>query len=318
METSVNGFLNKQSWRPELNKNQFRETLRKHILTAPYLDLGVERIVDQVVNPKVYSTFMPEIEDVVYMFLGMERPKRRERNGHCSLKDLLPKDLDPVSPESGPNSVKNESWDVVNEVTNEESRAHTPPPKTEPLETLKTETKKVDFAEKVEEAAPSDGNLNNSGKLEEKPEEEEEDSPSFEPIDIMNINESNWSNDSNLSGISELTSHRDQSQSPDYEYSRDHFDASNQDSQLSKVSSTSRLSIVTDVGSSNQASSSAPDAKIDDKDAKSKDGHRNFDFEAVKMKEDSQDVKSRKSKDVTDGKSKDVKESRDKNKCVTF
>lgn len=119
VEGSVNSFLSKQSWKPDLNKNQLRETLRKHIHEAPYLDAGVERIVDQVVNPKVYSVFMPQIEDVVYKFLGIERPKAKEKNGACGLKDLLPKDLDPVSPESDKNSLKDvslESMDAMEDL----------------------------------------------------------------------------------------------------------------------------------------------------------------------------------------------------------
>ena len=88
-----------------MNKSQLREILRKHIHDAPYLDIGVERIVDQVVNPKVYNLFLPQVEDVVYKFLGIEKPKPND-SLTCSFKDLLPKDLDPVSPESDKNSPK--------------------------------------------------------------------------------------------------------------------------------------------------------------------------------------------------------------------
>ena len=31
VDTSVAGFLNQQDWRPDLNRNQLREKLRKHI-----------------------------------------------------------------------------------------------------------------------------------------------------------------------------------------------------------------------------------------------------------------------------------------------
>lgn len=229
------------------------------------MDAGVERIVDQVVNPKVYSVFMPQVEDVVYKFLGIERPKAKERNG-CGLKDLLPKDLDPVSPESDKNSFKDLSLGSVDASDNLNEKENDKTCNEYKLQDkllytdrdnigsenghISSEEKIFNEACKTFSAASSNINLNISGKSDDKIDEEEEDSPIFEPIDIMNLNESNISNDSHLSGISELTSHR--SKSPDFsnELSRDNFDCSNQDSQLSKVSSDSRLSIVTDFGSS--------------------------------------------------------------------
>lgn len=277
VEGSVNSFLAKQFWRTDLNKNQLRETLRKHISVAPYLDAGVERIVDQVVNPKIYSVFMPQVEDVVYKYLGLERPKR-EKNGSCGFKDLLPIDLDPVSPESDKNSLKDVSLDSVDvdiSTIHEQEKALMDSEENNinnnaiDVENDKINNGHCEEVEKVideeKELGSStpllDMNLNDSIKSDDKAEEEEEDSPVFEPIDIMNLHDSNVSNDSHLSGISELTSHR--SCSPDFgnEFSRDNFDFSNQDSQFSKVSSNSRLSIVTDFGSSNQASTPVSDLK---------------------------------------------------------
>lgn len=318
-----------------MNKNQLRETLRKHIHDAPYLDAGVERIVDQVVNPKVYSVFMPQIEDVVYKFLGIERPKVKERNGACVLKDLLPKDLDPVSPESDKNSLKDVSlesidasdandvdgkqFDKVNEQKLQDEEIYREKNKVSP------ENGHIFLEEKILDEAlnkdlnktSSSLNLNISGKSDDKIEDEDEEvSPTFEPIDIMNLNESNISNDSHLSGISELTSHR--SRSPDFsnELSRDNFDCSNQDSQLSKVSSDSRLSIVTDFGSSNHGFTPVHDALKDDsikdkyevkssKDnfkaigefdsSKNKTAKSNFDFAKNKDGQDYKDSKDSKS-----------------------
>ncbi|KOC65056.1 Biorientation of chromosomes in cell division protein 1-like 1 [Habropoda laboriosa] len=272
VEGSVNSFLSKQSWKPDLNKNQLRETLRKHIHEAPYLDAGVERIVDQVVNPKVYSVFTSQIEDVVYKFLGIERPKAKEKNGVCGLKDLLPKDLDPVSPESDKNSLKDVSLESVDamedletkrdtllaneqkfqdeEISNEKSRDDI-----SENGQISCEEKALDESDKLFNKTGSTLNLNTSGKSDDKTEEDEEDSPTFEPIDIMNLNESNISNDSHLSGISELTSHR--SRSPDFcnELSRDNFDYSNQDSQLNGSNGSSSKSSQSSSSSSNIANS---------------------------------------------------------------
>ncbi|XP_017790441.1 PREDICTED: biorientation of chromosomes in cell division protein 1-like 1 [Habropoda laboriosa] len=331
VEGSVNSFLSKQSWKPDLNKNQLRETLRKHIHEAPYLDAGVERIVDQVVNPKVYSVFTSQIEDVVYKFLGIERPKAKEKNGVCGLKDLLPKDLDPVSPESDKNSLKDVSLESVDamedletkrdtllaneqkfqdeEISNEKSRDDI-----SENGQISCEEKALDESDKLFNKTGSTLNLNTSGKSDDKTEEDEEDSPTFEPIDIMNLNESNISNDSHLSGISELTSHR--SRSPDFcnELSRDNFDYSNQDSQLSKVSSDSRLSIVTDFGSSNHASTPIHDTLKDEShkdkcDVKNKDNFKAVrDYESSKNKGNKNIFELNKSKDVQDIKdSKNIK-----------
>lgn len=295
---------------------------------------------------------MSQIEDVVYKFLGIEKPKTKERNGACGLKDLLPKDLDPVSPESDKNSFKDLSLESVdtsdnlnekeddktcNEYKLQDKLLYADQDKTENGHIF-SEEKIFNEACKILSTASGNVNLNISSKSDDKLDEEEEDSPTFEPIDIMNLNESNISNDSHLSGISELTSHR--SKSPDFsnELSRDNFDCSNQDSQLSKVSSDSRLSIVTDFGSSNHGLTPILDTLKDEtvKDKyepkNTKDNFRAIkeldssknkilknNFESIKCKDvqgnkDSKDVKSAKSasrensRDATDSAVKDKNE----------
>ncbi|KAI4503628.1 hypothetical protein M0802_001031 [Mischocyttarus mexicanus] len=339
VEGSVNSFLDKQLWKPELNKNQVRETLRKHIHEAPYLDAGVERIVDQVVNPKIFSVFTPQIEDVVYKFLGLERPKIKEKPSGCGLKDLLPKDLDPVSPESDKNSLKDvslESIDAINDLDvkpDEKSQQSFDEQKLEIVEKYLERSKDqisenghtsseekplgeecIDFNKTV-----SNVNLNTSGKSDDKVDEEEEDSPIFEPIDIMNLNESNISNDSHLSGISELTSHRSRSPNFSNEVSQDNFYCSNQDSQLSKVSSDSRLSIVTDFGLSNHASTPIHDgikeepAKDKCENKTAKDNFRALrEFESFKSKNNKNIVESNKCKETGN----DLKDTKDTTKCI--
>lgn len=37
-----------------------------------FLDMGVDRIVDQVVNPKIYSLFLPKVEEVVQHCLKLD------------------------------------------------------------------------------------------------------------------------------------------------------------------------------------------------------------------------------------------------------
>lgn len=66
------------------------------------MDTGVERIVDQVVNPKINTIFLPQVEDVVYRYLGIEKPNRLEvkKGLKIDVTDLLPTDLEAISPES--------------------------------------------------------------------------------------------------------------------------------------------------------------------------------------------------------------------------
>ncbi|XP_026282432.1 daf-12-interacting protein 1 isoform X1 [Frankliniella occidentalis] len=147
VESTVANFLEGKVWRPDLNKNQLRDSLRKHIHEMGFLETGVERIVDQVVNPKVNAVFMPQVEEVVYRVQGIPKPDKKptatsssavgstSKNGGVfssglfnqpppflpglsflpaalqnhmqkapTLADLLPTDLDPVSPESSKDS----------------------------------------------------------------------------------------------------------------------------------------------------------------------------------------------------------------------
>ena len=52
-----------------------------------FLDIGIERIVDQVVNPKIMTVFVLQVEDIVYKFLGLEKPNIGQdiTNGLCEI-----------------------------------------------------------------------------------------------------------------------------------------------------------------------------------------------------------------------------------------
>lgn len=103
VESSVGKFLSQQKWTDNIrHKNQLREKLRKNIIDSGFLETGVERIVDQVVNPKISTVFHPKVEDIVYNYLGIEKPKPVV-NGSGGLDvqtDFLPEDLEAVSPDS--------------------------------------------------------------------------------------------------------------------------------------------------------------------------------------------------------------------------
>ncbi|KAK3912803.1 Biorientation of chromosomes in cell division protein 1-like 1 [Frankliniella fusca] len=227
VESAVANFLEGKVWRPDFNKNQLRDRLRKHIHEMGFLETGVERIVDQVVNPKVNSVFMPQVEDVVYRVQGIPKPEKKpsttsapvvgstSKNGGVfnsglfnqpppflpglsflpaalqnhmqkapTLADLLPTDLDPVSPESSKDS--------------------------------EDETELKDDVEI---------------------------SPTVEESGIIQHHEDSM--ESQLSGISDLTSHgseHGQSNKSERRHSGLYDAVNDDDSQLSKVSSNSKLS----------------------------------------------------------------------------
>ncbi|XP_013782400.1 biorientation of chromosomes in cell division protein 1-like 1 [Limulus polyphemus] len=73
VEGYVSKFLSTQTWRPDLQKNQLRDSLRRHINESGMLALGVERVVEQVVNPKINHVFLPQINTAVRRYLGLEK-----------------------------------------------------------------------------------------------------------------------------------------------------------------------------------------------------------------------------------------------------
>ncbi|KAJ8945161.1 hypothetical protein NQ318_001626 [Aromia moschata] len=124
VEGSVTSFLSQQTWRPDMNKNQvwiFRG--------------GVERIVDQVVNPKINTVFLPQVEEVVYRYLGIEKPNRSEvkKELKIDVTDLLPTDLEAVSPESDHSDGKNDDI-TLNSLNTDSKLEEDESPPFEPIE----------------------------------------------------------------------------------------------------------------------------------------------------------------------------------------
>ncbi|XP_058467885.1 biorientation of chromosomes in cell division protein 1-like 1 isoform X2 [Malaya genurostris] len=145
VETSVSKFLSQQKWSDNIrHKNQLREMLRRNIIESGFLDTGVERIVDQVVNPKISTVFHPKVEEIVYNYLGIEKPQPIINGGGLEANtDFLPEDLEAVSPDSDKKSSSTSSDvpNIVEHITNEdlnESKEHVDDfesPAFEPLET---------------------------------------------------------------------------------------------------------------------------------------------------------------------------------------
>lgn len=77
-----------------------------------------------MVNPKVASVFIPQVEDLVYNYLGISRKKSvtstETSNGKLNTDDLLPEDLEAVSP--GSVKSNDEKAEAMDEDINEENK----------------------------------------------------------------------------------------------------------------------------------------------------------------------------------------------------
>uniref|UniRef100_A0A8C7F9S5 BOD1/SHG1 domain-containing protein n=1 Tax=Oncorhynchus kisutch TaxID=8019 RepID=A0A8C7F9S5_ONCKI len=77
VDNFVSNHLSNHTWSPHLNKNQLRNNIRQLVLQSGMLEQGVDRIVAQVVDPKIHHTFRPQVERVVREFMspGKEEAK---------------------------------------------------------------------------------------------------------------------------------------------------------------------------------------------------------------------------------------------------
>lgn len=162
---------------------------------AGYLESGVNRIVEQVVEQKM-DYIQSKVEEILYDYVGMEKPIKREKQDALEVEtDLLPTDLEQVSPDSDKKSSASG------------------------LEVIKDE--------EIEEEIVED---------------EDFESPAFEPIEPMVVekNENENSHQSNLSSISGLTS-QDSAENKS-EPSPPGVSSPKQESQLSQISSLQEMS----------------------------------------------------------------------------
>ena len=55
-----------------MNKNAVRESLRRALNMQSFVQTGVERVVDQVIQPKKPTVFRPKIKEITYEFLEID------------------------------------------------------------------------------------------------------------------------------------------------------------------------------------------------------------------------------------------------------
>ncbi|XP_064465786.1 biorientation of chromosomes in cell division protein 1-like 1 [Ornithodoros turicata] len=71
----ITKFLSSQTWTPDMNKNHVRDVMRREINESGMLSAGMDHLVDQIINPKIYQVFTPEVENGVRQFFGLDSPE---------------------------------------------------------------------------------------------------------------------------------------------------------------------------------------------------------------------------------------------------
>ncbi|XP_068456244.1 uncharacterized protein [Clinocottus analis] len=100
VDNYVSSHLSTQDWNPSINKNQMRNGLRQSVVQSGMLESGVDRIITQVVDPKMNHTFRPHIETAIHDFLSGER--REENTLSCNSAPLEQTEIQEAPSASGP------------------------------------------------------------------------------------------------------------------------------------------------------------------------------------------------------------------------
>uniref|UniRef100_A0A2K6CH73 Biorientation of chromosomes in cell division 1 like 2 n=1 Tax=Macaca nemestrina TaxID=9545 RepID=A0A2K6CH73_MACNE len=88
----VSAHLDKQEWNPSVNENQLRDGLRQSVVQPERSEAGVDRIISQVVNPKLNHIFRPHIEQAIHEFLVAQK------EAAVLVLPAEPEGLDPPAP----------------------------------------------------------------------------------------------------------------------------------------------------------------------------------------------------------------------------
>ncbi|XP_057627116.1 biorientation of chromosomes in cell division protein 1-like 1 isoform X4 [Chionomys nivalis] len=89
VDNFVANHLATHTWSPHLNKNQLRNNIRQQVLKSGMLESGIDRIISQVVDPKINHTFRPQVEKAVHEFLATLNHKE-EAAGNTAPDDEKP------------------------------------------------------------------------------------------------------------------------------------------------------------------------------------------------------------------------------------
>ncbi|CAL8265686.1 unnamed protein product [Merluccius merluccius] len=100
VDNFVSTHLSTQDWNASINKNQMRNGLRQSVVQSCMLESGVDRIITQVVDPKLNHTFRPHIETAIHDFLSGDRKEDVPVDPHPAPTEQL--DQPDVPPSTGP------------------------------------------------------------------------------------------------------------------------------------------------------------------------------------------------------------------------
>ncbi|XP_045140344.1 biorientation of chromosomes in cell division protein 1-like 1 isoform X1 [Echinops telfairi] len=127
VDNFVANHLATHTWSPHLNKNQLRNNIRQQVLKSGMLESGIDRIISQVVDPKINHTFRPQVEKAVHEFLATLNHKEEASVG------TTPEDEKPDAavitqgvPVPGPSAnVANDAMSILETITslNQEASA---------------------------------------------------------------------------------------------------------------------------------------------------------------------------------------------------
>ncbi|XP_055934124.1 biorientation of chromosomes in cell division protein 1-like 1 [Argiope bruennichi] len=144
-------FLSGEKWHPDLNKNELRNKLRRHIDESGMLAGGADHVVEQVINPKINQLFLPRIIEVVHQYLNEENEKLNKRkensNDNISFEKLSAENTD------GTNKTKSTKLDPVADILSfSYSKPKSNPPQnvqTKVLDSTKAERKKDENVQQI-------------------------------------------------------------------------------------------------------------------------------------------------------------------------
>ncbi|XP_047574856.1 biorientation of chromosomes in cell division protein 1-like 1 isoform X3 [Lutra lutra] len=156
VDNFVANHLATHTWSPHLNKNQLRNNIRQQVLKSGMLESGIDRIISQVVDPKINHTFRPQVEKAVHEFLATLNHKEDASSS------TAPDDEKPDSsiitqgvPVPGPSTnVANDAMSILETITslNQEASAAR----------ASTETSNAKTSERVSKKLPSQPSIDTS------------------------------------------------------------------------------------------------------------------------------------------------------------
>ncbi|XP_062069611.1 biorientation of chromosomes in cell division protein 1-like 1 isoform X1 [Lepus europaeus] len=149
VDNFVANHLATHTWSPHLNKNQLRNNIRQQVLKSGMLESGIDRIISQVVDPKINHTFRPQVEKAVHEFLATLNHKE-EASGSTSPDEEKPDSsiITQGIPTPGPSAnVANDAMSILETITslNQEANAAR----------ASTETSNAKTSERISKKVPS-------------------------------------------------------------------------------------------------------------------------------------------------------------------